>query len=111
LSPHQKHVRAAIGEIDEAAWQPLADYRETGVAEIAEANGRRTRLRLAARWPWREAWLACNDRRLLMGVKLRSTAGPVVRCVRWRVVLCVALRWADTIERARTSDTTLEMGG
>ena len=25
-------------------------------------HGRRTRLRLAARWPWREAWLACLAR-------------------------------------------------
>ncbi len=25
-------------------------------------HGRRTRLRLAARWPWREAWLACLTR-------------------------------------------------
>jgi hypothetical protein len=25
-------------------------------------HGRRIRLRLAARWPWREAWLACLTR-------------------------------------------------
>ena len=59
----QKHVRAAIGEIDEATWQPLGDYPETGVAEIAETMlgerrliVRRTRLvgRQAALWPdWR----------------------------------------------------------
>ncbi len=59
----QPHVRAAIAEIDEAAWQPLADYPETGVAEIAETTlgerrlcVRRTRLvgRQAALWPdWR----------------------------------------------------------
>jgi hypothetical protein len=59
----QKHVRAAIGEIDEAAWQPLADYPETGVAEIAETTlgerrliVRRTRLvgPQAELWPdWR----------------------------------------------------------
>jgi hypothetical protein len=31
----QHHMRAAIAEIDEAAWQPLVDYPATGVAEIA----------------------------------------------------------------------------
>jgi hypothetical protein len=59
----QPHVRAAISQIDETAWQPLADYPETGVAEIAETtlSGRRLivrRTRLvgtqAALWPdWR----------------------------------------------------------
>ncbi len=34
----QKHVRAAISQIDEAAWQPLAGYPPTGVAEIAETT-------------------------------------------------------------------------
>jgi hypothetical protein len=59
----QKHVRAAISQIDETAWQPLADYPETGIAEIAETTlgerrliVRRTRLvgSQAALWPdWR----------------------------------------------------------
>jgi hypothetical protein len=59
----QKHVRAAIAEIGEEAWQPLGDYPETGVAEIAETTlgerrliVRRTRLvgRQAELWPdWR----------------------------------------------------------
>jgi hypothetical protein len=34
----RKHVRAAIGEIPEERWRPLADYPETGVAEIAETT-------------------------------------------------------------------------
>jgi hypothetical protein len=59
----QAHVRAAISEIPEAAWQPLAEYPATGVAEIAETLLRERRLvvrrtRLigaqAALWPdWR----------------------------------------------------------
>ena len=59
----KQHVRAAIAEIDEAAWQLLADYPHTGVAEIAETMlgqrrliVRRTRLvgKQAALWPdWR----------------------------------------------------------
>src|SRR5207245_34704 len=59
----QPHVRAAIGEIDETAWQPLVDYPATGVAEIAETMlgerrliVRRTRLvgAQATLWPdWR----------------------------------------------------------
>jgi hypothetical protein len=59
----QPHVRAAISEIDEAAWQPLPDYPPTGIAEIAETTlgerrlcVRRTRLvgTQAALWPdWR----------------------------------------------------------
>ena len=59
----QKHVRAAIAQIDETAWQPLTDYPETGIAEIAETTlsgrrliVRRTRLvgKQAALWPdWR----------------------------------------------------------
>jgi hypothetical protein len=59
----QQHVRAVIREIDEAAWQPLANYPPTGVAEIAETTlgerrliVRRTRLvgKQAALWPdWR----------------------------------------------------------
>jgi hypothetical protein len=59
----QPHVRAAIGEIDETAWQPLADYPTTGIAQIAETQlgerrliVRRTRLvgTQAALWPdWR----------------------------------------------------------
>ncbi len=62
VTMHQ-HVRAAISQIDEAAWQPLADYPLTGVAEIAETTlgerrliVRRTRLvgTQAALWPdWR----------------------------------------------------------
>ncbi len=32
----QKHVRAAIGQIDEQAWMPLEDYPEGGEAQIAE---------------------------------------------------------------------------
>ena len=32
----QPHVRAAIEQIDEAAWQTLADYPPTSIAEIAE---------------------------------------------------------------------------
>jgi len=32
----QKHIKAAIAAIDEAAWQPLADYPEDGEAQIAE---------------------------------------------------------------------------
>jgi hypothetical protein len=59
----QKHVRAAIEQIDATAWRPLDDYPETGVAEIAETllGGRRlivrrTRLigKQAKLWPdWR----------------------------------------------------------
>ena len=59
----QPHVRAAICQIDETAWQPLADYPPTGVAEIAETTlgerrliVRRTRLvgKQAELWPdWR----------------------------------------------------------
>jgi hypothetical protein len=59
----QQGVRAAISEIAETAWQPLADYPPTGVAEIAETTlgerrliVRRTRLvgTQAALWPdWR----------------------------------------------------------
>jgi hypothetical protein len=59
----QAHVRAAIAEIDEAAWQRLDDYPKTGIAEIAETTlgerrlvVRRTRLvgKQAALWPdWR----------------------------------------------------------
>jgi hypothetical protein len=32
----QPHVRAAIDQIDEAAWQTLADYPPTSIAQIAE---------------------------------------------------------------------------
>jgi hypothetical protein len=32
----QKHVKAAIGRIDEVDWAPLADYPEGGEAQIAE---------------------------------------------------------------------------
>jgi Transposase DDE domain group 1 len=39
-----KHVRAAIDEIPEERWQPLADYPETGEAEIAETTLGRWRL-------------------------------------------------------------------
>jgi hypothetical protein len=59
----QKHVRLAVEQIDETAWQRLADYPETGVAEIAEGLlgarrlvVRRTRLvgKQATPWPdWR----------------------------------------------------------
>jgi hypothetical protein len=59
----QKHVRTAVEAIDEPAWQRLADYPETGVAEIAEGLlgkrrlvVRRTRLvgPQATLWPdWR----------------------------------------------------------
>ena len=59
----QPHVRAAITEIDESAWQPLAEYPATGIAEIAETTlgerrliARRTRLvgKQATIWPdWR----------------------------------------------------------
>ena len=59
----QAHVRAAIAQIDERSWQPLADYPTTGIAEIAETQlgerrlvVRRTRLvgEQAALWPdWR----------------------------------------------------------
>jgi hypothetical protein len=39
----QKHVRAAIGRIDEEGWTPLDDYPEGGEAQIAETmlGGRR----------------------------------------------------------------------
>ena len=60
-------MRAAIGEIDESAWQPLTGYPATGIAEIEETTVeatlgerrlcvRRTRLvgPQAALWPdWR----------------------------------------------------------
>jgi hypothetical protein len=59
----QAHVRAAIDAIPEEAWQPLAGYPATGIAEIAETLlgerrlvVRRTRLvgAQAALWPdWR----------------------------------------------------------
>jgi hypothetical protein len=59
----QAHVRAAIEQIPEAAWQPLPGYPPTGIAEIAETLlgerrlvARRTRLvgAQAALWPdWR----------------------------------------------------------
>ncbi|MDP9259052.1 MAG: transposase, partial [Actinomycetota bacterium] len=59
----QAHVRAAIEQIPEAAWQRLAGYPATGIAEIAETLlderrlvVRRTRLlgAQAALWPdWR----------------------------------------------------------
>jgi hypothetical protein len=59
----QAHVRVAIEQIPQAAWQPLADYPATGVAEIAETLlgerrlvVRRTRLvgAQAELWPdWR----------------------------------------------------------
>lgn len=59
----QPGVRVAIAEIAEAAWQPLAEYPATGVAEIAETTlgerrliVRRTRLvgKQATLWPdWR----------------------------------------------------------
>ncbi len=59
----QAHVRAVIEQIPEAAWQPLAGYPATGIAEIAETRlgerrliVRRTRLlgAQAALWPdWR----------------------------------------------------------
>jgi Transposase DDE domain group 1 len=59
----QAHVRAAIAQIDESSWQPLAEYPPTGIAEIAETTlgerrlvVRRTRLvgEQAALWPdWR----------------------------------------------------------
>jgi hypothetical protein len=59
----QPHVRAAIAEIAETAWQPLAEYPATGIAEIAETTlgqrrlvVRRTRLvgKQATLWPdWR----------------------------------------------------------
>jgi hypothetical protein len=59
----QTHVRVAIEQIPEAAWQPLAGYPATGLAEIAETLlgerrlvVRRTRLvgTPAALWPdWR----------------------------------------------------------
>jgi hypothetical protein len=59
----QAHVRAAIAQIDESSWQPLAEYPPTGIAEIAETQlgerrlvVRRTRLvgEQAALWPdWR----------------------------------------------------------
>jgi PII-like signaling protein len=59
----QQHVRAAISEIDEAAWQPLDSYPATGIAQIAETTlsgrrlvVRRTRLvgKQASLWPdWR----------------------------------------------------------
>jgi Transposase DDE domain group 1 len=34
----QRHVRAAVEAIDEAAWQRLDDYPDTGIAEIAETR-------------------------------------------------------------------------
>jgi Transposase DDE domain group 1 len=34
----QRHVRAAVEAIDEAAWQRLDDYPQTGIAEIAETR-------------------------------------------------------------------------
>ena len=39
----QAHVRAAIEQIPEAAWQPLTDYPPNGIAQIAEStlSGRR----------------------------------------------------------------------
>jgi hypothetical protein len=59
----QTHVKAAISAIPEADWQPLADYPETGEAQIAETIlgarrliVRRTRLvgAQAELWPdWR----------------------------------------------------------
>lgn len=59
----QPGVRVAIAQIAEAAWQPLAEYPATGVAEIAETTlgkrrlvVRRTRLvgQQATLWPdWR----------------------------------------------------------
>ena len=59
----QPHLRAAIAQIPEAAWQPLAGYPATGLAEIAETRlgerrlvVRRTRLigAQAELWPdWR----------------------------------------------------------
>jgi PII-like signaling protein len=59
----QRHVRVAIAEIAEAAWQPLDEYPATGLAEIAETTlgerrlvVRRTRLvgKQATLWPdWR----------------------------------------------------------
>ena len=39
-----KHVRAAIEQIPEQAWQPLADYPDSGEAEIAETTLGRWRL-------------------------------------------------------------------
>ena len=40
----QAHVRAAIEQIPEGAWQPLADYPPEGAAEIAEGSLRGRRL-------------------------------------------------------------------
>ena len=40
----QAHVRAAIEQIPEAAWQPLAGYPAAGIAEIAEGSLRGRRL-------------------------------------------------------------------
>jgi hypothetical protein len=68
----QAHVRAAIEQIPEAAWQPLAGYPATGIAEIAETLlderrlvVRRTRLvgAQAALWPdWRHHAFITNRR-------------------------------------------------
>jgi hypothetical protein len=66
----QPHVRAAIAQIPDTAWRPLADYPETGEAQIAETllAGRRLvvrRTRLIADqgelWPdWRHFAFVTN---------------------------------------------------
>ncbi len=40
----QKHVTERIAEIDESAWQPVADYPDTGICELAETTLGKRRL-------------------------------------------------------------------
>jgi hypothetical protein len=84
----QPHVRAAIAEIDETAWQPLTDYPPTGVAEIAETTlsgrrliVRRTRLvgKQAALWPdWRHHAFITDRREELAPVEHEHRQHAVV---------------------------------
>jgi hypothetical protein len=79
----QAHVRVAIEQIPQAAWQPLAGYPATGLAEIAETLlgerrlvVRRTRLvgAQAALWPdWRHHAFITNRTDELATVRGRAS--------------------------------------
>jgi hypothetical protein len=84
----QKHVRAAIEEIDEEAWMPLDDYPEGGEAQIAETMlgdrrliVRRTRLtgEQAELFPdWRHFAFLTNRTAALAVVEAEHRAHAVV---------------------------------
>ncbi len=84
----QRHVRAAVGRIDEGAWTPLDDYPDGGEAQIAETTlgerrliVRRTRLtgEQAELFPdWRHFAFLTNRTEALMTVEAEHRQHAVV---------------------------------